>query len=138
CRRFSHIVGVPLIRYSESKDLGTIQTFALLVKGIGHTTDDESRHLAIDVSCKLDQPRLTTFHSRLPGQIIRVDWNAVTTQTRAWIKRHKAERFRFRRFNDLPNIDTEGMASERHLVGKRNVHAAKRILEKLHHFSAIC
>jgi hypothetical protein len=75
--------------------------------------------------------------SRAPGQIERVDRQAVTTHTRARIEAHEAVRFGGRGVDDLPDVDSHAVAHDRELFYERDVHRAEDVLEQLRQFGDV-
>ena len=57
--------------------------FAVIVQRVLHLVHDEVRHLPVDVSRQLDEARLDAGLLGLPGEIERIDGDAVAAQSRA-------------------------------------------------------
>src|SRR5262249_8109487 len=70
-----------------------------------------------------------TFRS--PGQVRRVDWQAVAADAWSGLEAHETERLRRRRVDGTPDVDVEVVCEHRQLVHERNVDVAERILEQL-------
>src|SRR5258706_6014148 len=93
CRRLAHVIGIALVSDAQGQNLGAVQTFAPLIESVADAANDKCRHLAVDMSCELDQARLATLHARLPGQVVGTDGDALTAQSGARIEWHITEWF---------------------------------------------
>ena len=62
-------------------------------QGMHHLVDHRVRHLAVDVAGQFDEPRLDAELLGLPGQIERIDRNAVPAQAGAGVKGMKPNGF---------------------------------------------
>ena len=72
---------------------------------VGEARDDVARHRRVDLAGKLDEARGELVFARLPGQVERVDRNAVPAEPGPGIERHEAERLGLRRLDHLPDVD---------------------------------
>ena len=81
--RFAHIVDVALVGHAQDVNVRTLDRLAVIVQRVLHLFDHEMRHLAVDVAGQFDETRLDAGLLGLPGQIERVDRNAVAAQARA-------------------------------------------------------
>src|SRR5438128_1035318 len=82
---------------------------------------------------QLDEPALEPILPRLPGEIKRVDGDAVAAQPWAWIERHETERLRLRRVDDLPDVDVHLARHERDLIHQSDIDRPERVFEQLDH-----
>jgi hypothetical protein len=67
----------------------------------------------------------------LPGEVVWVEWNTVSTDAWARIEWHEAERLGRRSPDDLPSVYPERIAKAGHLICHSDIDRAKRILEEL-------
>ncbi len=73
-------------------------------------------------------PRL---RSHPPGQVRRVDRQAVPADARARGEPHEPERLRRGRVDRLPHVDAQAVREHRQLVDERDVDVPERVLEQL-------
>ena len=69
--------------------------------------------------------------SRLPRQIMRIERDAMSADSRTRIERHETERLRRRRANDFPGVDIQRVTKAGHLVCHADVYRAKSIFQQL-------
>src|SRR5438552_7386577 len=72
--------------------------------------------------------------ARFPGQIERINWDAVTAKTGSWIKWHESKRLCPGSFDDLPDVNSHVGVYQLQLINQRDVDATKNILQKLGRF----
>ncbi len=70
---------------------------------------------------------MVVIFTRFPGQIERVDRNAVSAKARTRIECHESVRLRFRGVNHFPDVDAHLVAKNRHLVRQRDIDVAECI-----------
>src|SRR5207247_3403859 len=98
------------------ENVRSVQRFSLHVEGIDDFVDDGVRHRRVDMSGKLDEARLESLLFRLPGEIERVDRDAVAAEAGPRMKRPEPERLGSRSLHDFPDVDAELVAHQRDLV----------------------
>ena len=106
----------------------------MIVERVLNLVHDEVRHLAVDVARQLDEARFDAGLLGLPGQIERIDRDAVPAQAGAGIERHEPERLGGGGINHFPDVDAHAVAHQRHFVHQADVDHAERVFEQLHHF----
>src|SRR5581483_11680262 len=67
--------------------------------------DHAARHRRVDLAGQLDEAGGDVVFARLPGQVERVDRDAVAAEPRARVERHVAEGFGLGRLDHLPDVD---------------------------------
>ncbi len=92
------------------------------------------RHARVHFLRKTDEPRIKTVLPRLPRQVMRIERNAVTADSRPRIKSHEPERLGRGRANHFPRVDVERVAKPRHLIRHPDVDCAKRVFKQLRRF----
>ena len=65
--------------------------------------------------------------SGFPGQVKRIDRDAVPAQARAWIKRHIAKRLGLGGLDNLPHIDAHLVVDNLELVHQGHVHGTEDV-----------
>ena len=64
------------------------ERFRMVVQRVLDFVDDEVGHLPVDISSEFNESSLDAGLLGLPGEIKRIDGNAVAAKARAGIKRH--------------------------------------------------
>src|SRR4029453_13151311 len=76
----------------------------------------EVRHVLVDLPRELDELGVEVELPRLPGEVERVDREAVSAEARARLEAHVAERLRRGRVDDLPDVEAHPVAELGELV----------------------
>ena len=74
--------------------------------------DHMLRHLGVDLARQFNETCMLTILARFPCQIKRVDWDAMTAQTRSRIKRHEPKRFGFGGIDHFPYVDAHRVVND--------------------------
>ena len=98
---------------------------------------DMSRHGEIDVGGRLDEPIDEVELASPPGQVVRVDRDAVSAHTRAGRELHEPERLGGSGPDHLPHVEVHPLAQQRQLVDERDIDVAEDVLEELGHLGGI-
>ena len=93
--------------------------------------DDVARHREVDVAGQLDEAVDEVELAGPPGEVVRVDRDAVAADARAGPERHEPERLGRRRVDDLPDVEAHPLAQQGQLVHERDVDVAEDVLEEL-------
>src|SRR5262249_43727393 len=132
----SHIVNVLLISEAENENTRASESFAqATVDRLRQFGNDQIGHSRIDFTSKFDKASRDVIFARFPGKIEGVNRNAVAPETWSGIERHEAERFCFRRFDHLPDVDAHGGENSLELVYEGDVDRSKDIFSELDGFS---
>ena len=91
----------------------------------------EVGHLLVDLAGELDELGREVVLAGLPGQVERVDRQAVAAHSGAWLEAHEAVGLGRGRVDDLPDVDAHAVGEHRHLVHERDVDRAEDVLEQL-------
>ena len=132
-RAVPRIVDVPLEGRAQDQDLCPQERLGLPVEGVGNLVGGVERHARVDLGGQLDELGIEVELARLPGQIIRVDRNAVASHAGPGVEGHEAEGLRRGRVDDLPDVDVHPVAELGELVHQGDVHAPENVLQKLAH-----
>src|SRR5262249_24965636 len=108
--------------------------FAIGVKGFRDTLDDVAWHRRIDLAGQLDEARVHAVAPRCPGQVERIDGNAVSAKAGARIKRLKAERLGFGGGDDFPHVNLHSIENDFQLVYQGDVDRPVRVFEDFARF----
>src|SRR4051794_11437531 len=96
------------------------------------------RHARVDLSGKLDKAGWHLVLTGLPGEVKRINRNAVPAKARTRVERHKSKWLRLRRLNHLPDVDTHRCVHDLELIHERNVYRTKDIFCGLYRFGSCC
>ena len=88
----------------------------MMIEGLNRAVHDIRRHRSVDLASQFNKAGILAVLSRFPGQIKRIDRNAMPSQPRSRIKRHKPERLGPGRVDYLPNINPHRVVDHLELV----------------------
>ena len=132
-RAFALVGHVLLVGHADQQDVRAVQALAgLPVDGLAQPVDDIIRHGPVDLARKLDETGRLADAAGLPGEIERVDRDAVPAEARAGIEGHVAERLGRGRLDDFPDIDIHGAVDHLQLVHQGDIHRPEHVLGDLH------
>ena len=118
-------------------DLRAAHGLGVVVERAGDLLDAEVRHRLVDLARELDELGRHVELARPPGQVERVDRQAVPAHAGARVEAHEAERLGRRGVDDLPDVDAHPVAEHRQLVDERDVDRAEDVLEQLRHLGGV-
>src|SRR5204863_5796750 len=90
-RRLAIVVDVGFVREAEDEDARAEDALAVAVDRLHDPVDDVARHRRVHFAGELDEARPRAELRGAPGEIKRIERNAVTAEARAGIKGHEAE-----------------------------------------------
>src|SRR5215471_2428780 len=129
--RLADVVDVGLVGDAQHEDGRATHRSPAIIERTRHEVDDVLGHGAVDLVGKGDELRLIARETNLPGQIERIDGDAVPADPGAGIEGHEPEGLGRGRIDDLPGVDADFPTRESKLVGEGDVDAAEGVLEKL-------
>ena len=103
----------------------------VLAERLRRLVDDAARHRRVDLAGQLDKAGRDVEFARLPGQVERIDRDAVAAEPGPGIERHKAERLGLGRVDHLPDVDAHRLEHDLQLVDERDVDRAEDVLGEL-------
>ena len=136
-RRFPVIIHVLLVRDPQYQDFGAVQGPVLVAQGPGRPLHHEIGHRAVDVPGQFDKPGGKVIFPGLPGQVKRVDGDAMTPQARTGIKGLEPERFRTGGLDDLKDIHSHPQAQHLEFIDQGDVHRPVDVLQELAHLGRL-
>ena len=80
--RFTHIVDVALVSDAQNVHMRAFERLGMIVERVLDLIHHEVRHLPVDIARQFDETRLDAGLLGFPGEIERIDRNAVTAQAR--------------------------------------------------------
>src|SRR5262249_2559973 len=86
-------------------------------------------HGRVDLAGQLDEARGDAVLASDPGEVKRVDRNAVPAQPRPRIEGLEAERLRLGGFDHFPHVDAHGLENHLQLIHKCDVHGAISVFQ---------
>ena len=81
--RLPEILDIPLVCHAQDVDVRSFHRLAGVVKRILDLIHHEVRHLAVDIAGQLDETGFDAGLLGLPGEIERIDRDAMAAQARA-------------------------------------------------------
>src|SRR6056297_3121714 len=106
-----------------------------MVQSFESTLNHVTWHIGIDLTRQLNKSGRLLHFTCFPGEIKRIDWDAVPTESRSGSKFHKSEWFGACRIQYLVDIDSHGGINNFKLINHSNIHRAKNVFRKLYCFS---
>src|SRR5207253_5623198 len=119
--RLARVIDILLVGHAQQTDLAALERLAVLVQGVGDAPDDVRRHGGVDLAGQLDEARGHAVLARHPGQVKRVDGNAVAPQTGTGVERLEAERLGPGRVDHLPHVNTHAVEDQFQLIDQGDV-----------------
>src|SRR5271157_4247392 len=95
-----------------------------------HQTNDVLGHPFVDVPCHVEHPGLESMGCGDVGQVVGVLWQTIAADARSGVQKMGLW-FSPGGFQDLRDVQAQGLGRERELVGERDVHVAVDVLEEL-------
>src|SRR5580700_4061901 len=96
------------------------------------------RHPCVYLTSELDKASRYFVFPGLPGEIKRIDWNAMAAEAWPRIEWHKAEGLALGGFDDFPHINAHWFEYHFEFVNQRNVNSSKNVFGQLHRFCSFC
>ncbi len=133
-RRLPHVIDVPLVSHTQGCERGSLA--AALTRRSARSGSYPATNSGI---CPLIWPASSMNRAsspgllRFPGQVERIDGNAVPAQPGSREEGHEAERFGGRRFNHFPDVDPHAVAHHGHFVRQADVDHPERVFQQLDH-----
>ena len=131
-RAFANVGHVLLVGQTQDQHPGPAERLARLLvqrqrQPIGHMVG----HGGVDLAGQFDEAGGLVELARFPGQVERVDRDAVPAQPRPRIERHEAKGLGAGGVDHLPHVDAHGVVDQLQLVHEGDVDGAKDVLGQL-------
>src|SRR5262245_25677593 len=107
-----------------------------MVEPLAHHGRDYRWHPTVNFGCQTDKSSLKIQRLELPSEIMRIDRNAVTSQSWARIERNETEGFGCSRINHFVDIYTQYVTHQRQFIDHSDVNTAKGVFKKFDHLGA--
>src|SRR5207253_3749407 len=137
CRTLTQIVDVALVRNTQHEYTRSLQSFADLIQYVAGLTNHPLWHFRIHVARDFDHSSLELQRAHLPGEVMRIERDAVTAKTGARSKFHEAEWLGGSSIENIPNIDLQALACLREFVDQSDVDHAEGVLVNLHQLGCV-
>src|SRR6185437_6649314 len=121
----------------KHEDLASIHRLVFVIERLRHLLHDKSRHLRIDLAGQVDEPRLVVERAHLPGEVVRIERDAVSADSRARRELHETERLGGGSVDHFPDVDAQLLADDRHLIRETDVDRAEGVLQQLDELSGL-
>src|SRR5205085_8067136 len=83
--------------------------------------NQELGRVGVDLARQLDEARGQAVLPGEPGQVKRIDGDAMAAEARAWVERLVAERLGLGRLDYFPDVDTHAVVQDFQLVDEGDV-----------------
>ena len=94
-------------------------------------------HGLVELPGELDELHGEVELACAPGQVERVDGQAVAPHPGPRLEAHETERLRRRRVHDLPDVDAHPVGEHRQLVDEGDVHGTEDVLQQLRQLGGV-
>src|ERR1051325_6225027 len=131
CRTLAHVVDILFVSDAEHQHSAAVHRFSLLVQRLCHFAYYDNRHLAVDLTSKIDEARFVVERAHFPGEIVRIERDAMSTDTRTGRELHEPEWLRGGGIDYLPDVHAKFVTHDRHLVYQTDIHRAESVLQQL-------
>ena len=131
--RLADIVDIALVRHARHMDLRSLHGLRGVVQGALHAFDHVVGHLAVDVSRQFNEAGFDAGLLGLPGEVERVDRNAVPAKSGPRVEWLEAEGLGGGGVDHFPDVDPHTVAHHGELVHQADVDHPVSVLEQLHH-----
>src|SRR5215468_4734814 len=107
-----------------------------MVEPLAHHSRDHGWHPTVNFGCQTDKSSLKIQCLELPSEVMRIDRDAVTSQSRTRIEWNETEGFGRSGINHFVDIHTQYVTHQRQFIDHPDVNTAKGILKKFDHLGA--
>src|SRR5215471_16197822 len=108
-----------------------------MVEPLANQGRDYRWHPTVNFGCQTDKSSLKIQCLELPSEIMRIDRDAVTSQSRTRIEWNKTKGFSRGSVDYFVDIHTQYIAHQRQFIDHPNVDTTKGVFKKLDHLSAL-
>ena len=133
CWRFADVVDVRLVGDADDENVGALDALLLFVECSSDLVYNMLRHGGVDLAGELDEAGLVVKGLHLPGEVVRIERDAVATDAGSGIEGHETEGFAGGGLDDLPDIEPEPVAHQGGFIGEGDVDRAEGILVEFDH-----
>src|SRR5215510_4888135 len=104
-----------------------------MVEPLPHYGRDHGWHPTVNFGCQTDKSSLKIQCLELPSEVMRIDRDTVTSQSRTGIEWNKTKGFSRCSIDDFVDIHTQHITHQRQFIDHPNVNTAKGVLKKFDH-----
>jgi len=133
-RTLADIADARLVGDAQQQDAAAVQRKSMPVERLRNAIHDVARHLRVHLGGEFDEAGPVLERPHLPGQVLRVDREAVAAQAGTGREAHEAVWLRRRGLDDLADVDPQTVRDDRHLVHETDVHRSEGVLQQLREF----
>src|ERR1019366_7723284 len=94
-------------------------------------------HIGVDLARQFYEASREIVFAGLPGEVERVDGDAVAAETGSRIESLEPERFGLRSVDDFPDIEAHALTEELQFVHQGDIDTAVDVLQDLRHFGRL-
>ena len=132
-RGFADVADAALVAGAEDQDLRSVDGLGDVVERALDPLDAVVGHLLVDLAGELDELGGHVELARAPGQVERIDGQAVAAHPRTGLEAHEPVGLGRGGVDDLPDVDPHPLGEDRQLVDERDVDRAEDVLQQLGH-----
>lgn len=124
------VVDIGFVSESEEEDAGAVEGFFVGVEGLGDLLHDVVGHTGVDFAGEFDEAGVHFDFAGLPGEVERVDGDAVSAKAGAGIEGHVAERLGGGGVDDVPHVDVHLVEDHLEFVDEGDVDGAEDVFRE--------
>jgi len=102
--RLALVIHVGFVSQADDQDFAAFERLAVVVEGFYGAGDNVFGHAGIDFAGQLNEAGCMSVLAGFPGEVERVNGDAVAAEPGTRVERHKAKGLGFGRLNDFPDI----------------------------------
>lgn len=106
--RLALVIHVGFVSQADDQDFAAFERLAVVVEGFYGARDNVFRHTGVDFASQLNEAGRLSVLAGFPGEVERVNGDAVAAEPGTRVKRHKAKGLGFGRLNDFPDVYAHG------------------------------
>jgi len=106
--RLALVIHVGFVSQADDQDFAAFERFAVVVEGFYGAGDNVFGHTGVDFASQLNEAGRLSVFAGFPGEVERVNGDAVAAEPGTRVERHKAKGLGFGRLNDFPDVYAHG------------------------------
>jgi len=129
--RLALVIHVGFVSQADDQDFAAFERLAVVVEGFYGAVNDVFGHAAVDFAGQLNEAGRLSVFAGFPGEVERVNGDAVAAEPRTRVERHKAKGLGFGRLNDFPDVYAHSRIDHLKLVDQGDVDRAEDVFQEL-------
>jgi len=132
--RLALVIHVGFVSQADDQDFAAFEGLAVVVEGFYGAGDNVFGHTGIDFAGQLNEAGGLSVFAGFPGEVERVNGDAVAAEPGTRVERHKAKGLGFGRLNDFPDVYAHSRIDHLELVDQGDVDRAEDVFQELDRF----